>query len=86
MSCDCDLCKRERKTTLYYEDDKIWVVECESCHVPMAVWKEHKSSLAIMESEYIVRMALERIPIKMSGYKVDPVMRNIPEHVHVHFR
>ena len=37
----CDLCAAARLTPWWYEDDVCWIAECESCSVPMVVWKLH---------------------------------------------
>ena len=36
--------RRHRLTEWFYEDDECWVAECESCCVPMVVWKAHDPS------------------------------------------
>ena len=33
--------RRRRLTEWFYEDDECWVAECESCSVPMVVWRVH---------------------------------------------
>ena len=38
---NCELCEAAPITERYYEDDLCWVAECESCFVPMVVWKHH---------------------------------------------
>ena len=43
MSADpgCELCAAARFTEWFYEDDECWIAECESCSVPMVVWRVH---------------------------------------------
>ena len=31
-------------TEWYYEDEVCWIAECESCSVPMVVWREHDNA------------------------------------------
>lgn len=37
----CELCAAARFTEWFYEDDECWIAECESCSVPMVVWRVH---------------------------------------------
>ena len=37
----CELCEAARLTEWFHEDDDCWIAECESCSVPMVVWKIH---------------------------------------------
>ena len=38
---DCELCEAAPMTPWHHEDDICWVADCESCDVPMVVWKHH---------------------------------------------
>ncbi|MEY2965979.1 MAG: hypothetical protein RLY50_29, partial [Actinomycetota bacterium] len=38
---ECELCEAARMTEWFFEDDEMWIAECESCGVPMVVWREH---------------------------------------------
>lgn len=38
---NCDLCNLEMKTTWYKMNDKWAIIECETCHVPMIVYRPH---------------------------------------------
>lgn len=44
VSDDCELCEAARFTEWYYDDDECWIAECESCSVPMVVWRVHDAS------------------------------------------
>ena len=37
----CELCEAAPLTERFYEDDDCWIAECESCSVPMVVWRVH---------------------------------------------
>src|SRR6266545_5960910 len=37
----CDLCRADRITPWYHEDDICWIAECEICAVPMVAWRFH---------------------------------------------
>ena len=37
----CPLCRAERITTWYHEDDVCWIADCEICATPMVVWRWH---------------------------------------------
>ena len=39
----CPLCTLEKRTKWLYEDDTVVVLICETCGVPMMVWREHGS-------------------------------------------
>ncbi|MFH0883747.1 MAG: NAD-dependent epimerase/dehydratase family protein [bacterium] len=83
----CDLCglvfDEEIKTTKYYEDDQIVIVDCLICQVPMAVLKEHRATFT--EDE---KTRLEKTFFDLFGKegKPDWEQRRIPEHAHVHYR
>ena len=88
MSERCELCEAARFTTWYYEDDLCWVADCEVCDVPMVVWREHgasppEESLDLMIG-HLTRVATERFGPE--GFRVDAVMRQIPDHFHAHAR
>ncbi len=56
---DCALCRLvqdgELLTRLVYEDDRIIVVDCLVCRVPMAVLKTHRASFVEEEKAHIRR-------------------------------
>ncbi len=88
MSEGCELCEAARFTTWYYEDELCWVADCEVCDVPMVVWREHgasppQESLDLMIG-HLTRVATERFGAE--GFRVDAVMRQIPDHFHAHAR
>ena len=87
MSSSCDLCAAARLTPWWYEDDVCWVAECESCGVPMVVWKLHgaKPSPTLVEHmlSCLREVADEFGPPR---YWLDDTLRTIPDHYHAHAR
>ena len=47
----CDLCILKRKTNTYMDTKKFIILDCDSCLVPMAVWKEHTMEIDEHNSE-----------------------------------
>jgi hypothetical protein len=84
----CELCEAARITPWFHEDDVCWVADCEVCDVPMVVWKSHGPAPSDADRghmiEQLVRVATERFG--PDGFKVDDVMRQIPDHFHAHGR
>lgn len=94
MSADpgCELCEAARLTEWFYEDDLCWVAECESCSVPMIVWKRHDP-----DPPEEVRVVLRRVLSSVveghigwgslgSDWWWDDHLRSIPTHYHAHAR
>ena len=56
--------------------------------MPMVVWKQHGADPPELDLEHMItqrqRIADERFGV--DGYKVDRIMRQIPEHFHAHAR
>ena len=82
----CDLCRAERMTPWYHEDEICWVAECDVCETPMVVWRWHgvtppDDHLRHMQ-ERLRAVAAERV----GEFWVDGHMRNIPDHFHAHAR
>lgn len=84
----CDLCEAAPITRRYAEDDLCWVADCESCGVPMVVWRRHgaepqPAAVAHM-IDVLSRAAAERWGPE--GFRLDRQMRQIPDHFHAHAR
>jgi hypothetical protein len=84
----CELCEAARITPWHHEDETCWVADCEVCGVPMVVWKQHGN---VPPEDDVVHMigALERVAAEQFGevtFKIDRVMRQIPDHFHAHAR
>jgi hypothetical protein len=84
----CDLCKLEDKTEVYVEEEKYIILECDSCFVPMAVWKEHTMSLS-KEDEVMLERVLNEVAqefYQLNEYYIDKNQRSILDHLHWHAR
>ena len=82
----CMLCKAEKITPWFYEDEICWIAECEICAVPMVVWRFHGTQppdehLAHMR-EHVSDVAAREV----GAFFIDDHMRNIPDHWHAHAR
>lgn len=81
MPCPlCALIKGDVKSKWHIETDYFLVVDCITCRVPMAVLKRHDTKMADEE-----RMDLEAISRIFHDRHMRTEMREIPEHLHVHF-
>ncbi len=84
----CELCEAAPMSRWYHEDATCWVADCESCDVPIVVWKEHGAAPPDEDVEHmlsqLVRVATGRFG--SGGFSVDRVMRQIPDHFHAHAR
>jgi hypothetical protein len=87
MSTSCDLCAAARLTPWWYEDDVCWVAECESCGVPMVVWKLHGATPSPTLVEHM-RSCLREVADRFGPprYWLDDTLRTIPDHYHAHAR
>jgi hypothetical protein len=84
----CDLCEAAVITTRYYEDEECWIADCEICLVPMVVWRAHD---AAPPEEVRSRLGAHLAQVAdaalgQGAWRVDDVMRNIPDHYHAHAR
>jgi len=88
MTHSCELCEAARITAWHHEDDQCWVADCEICMVPMVVWKQHGATPPVDVREHML-VQLDRIATARfgaGGFKIDAVMRQIPDHFHAHAR
>jgi hypothetical protein len=82
----CDLCRAERRTRWYHEDDVCWIAECEICEVPMVVWRSHGTEPPAEQRAHMLDRLGEVAAAEFGEYYVDDHMRNIPDHYHAHGR
>ena len=84
----CDLCAAERRTTWFHEDETCWVAECLICRTPMVVWRRHGAEPPEAERAHMLARLAEVATARLGGgnYRLDPVMRRIPDHFHAHAR
>ena len=84
----CDLCKLERRTNVYEDNKALIIMDCDSCQVPMAVWKEHTMKIDKMD-ESIMRGMLVDVGYefyKGDSFRIDTIQNEIPDHLHWHAR
>jgi len=49
----CKLCRPiTKKTKWYYQDDKITILNCDRCIIPMWIWHKHQKNLTEDEIKY----------------------------------
>ena len=84
----CELCEAARLTEWFYEDDECWIAECESCSVPMVVWRVHDPRPARRRQGDAPRPAGRRRSAEHfeDEHYVDDNLRTIPTHYHAHAR
>jgi len=87
----CSLCLLERKTNVYIDNEYFIIMDCDSCHVPMIVWKEHTMDVPdpdkqIMEA-FLIEVANQFYESwDGKGYFIDKKQREIFDHIHWHAR
>ena len=84
----CELCEAAPLTPRHHADELCWIADCESCDVPMVVWRRHGAEPPADELDHMLG-ALERVAMERfgeGGFFVDRVMRQIPDHFHAHAR
>lgn len=83
----CELCVAVKMTTWYYEDATCWVAECESCSVPMVVWKQHDPNPpADLKDQMLGKLRGVADVHGPENYWIDDALRTIPDHYHAHAR
>ncbi len=87
----CDLCELKQYTPWYCRFDypfHFTVLDCDSCDTPMAVLGEHRA-VPTEEERLFMTEVLSLIARKKygeDGFVIDGVMRQIPDHCHIHAR
>lgn len=83
----CELCEAARFTEWFHEDDECWIAECESCGVPMVVWRVHDPSPPDDVKARLHARLAEVMAREFDGdHVVDDHLRTIPTHYHAHAR
>jgi len=77
----CELVKGDVKTRLYFEDDLLVCVDCLSCGVPMAVFKQHREP-----NETELALILFKVKDVFRNKEIDFGRRKIMDHFHIHLR
>ena len=87
----CDLCELKEYTPWYAsftQPFRFTILDCDSCDTPMAVLGEHRAEPTIEERTFMVE-ALALVARSKYGddeFIIDGVMRQIPDHCHMHAR
>jgi len=82
----CPLCRADRITPWFHEDEICWIAECELCAVPMVVWRWHGTAPPDEHVEHMRARLAGVAAAELGAHYVDGVMRNIPDHWHAHAR
>lgn len=82
----CQLCRAERITPWFHEDDVCWIAECEICETPMVVWRWHGVAPPADHVDHMHARLREVAAREVGDFWVDDHMRNIPDHWHAHAR
>jgi len=83
----CPLCRAERITPWYLDDELCWIAECDICCVPMVVLRDHDADPGpAVKAELHARLAEAVAGHFTFQHRVDDDMRRIPEHYHAHAR
>jgi hypothetical protein len=84
---DCPLCRAEKLSPWYLDDDLCWIAECTICTVPMVVLRAHvKEPDPATKAELHARLAGVVGEHFTFEHYVDDDMRQIPDHYHAHAR
>lgn len=78
---ECDLCKLEHKTSWYYEDSDFVILECDTCHVPMVVYKKHIIKMPERKIIYIKKLSYQIFGEQITFREEQ---RKIKDHWHIH--
>ena len=84
----CDLCLLKRKSNVYIDNEYFIIMDCDSCHVPMIVWKEHTMDVPDPD-EQIMEAFLTEVANRFyegKSYFIDKNQRAVLDHIHWHAR
>jgi hypothetical protein len=83
----CDLCEAAPLTQWFYSDEECWIAECESCFVPMVVWRTHDPQPDDATKQRLWAR-LETVMGEQCSFEfyIDDNLRSIPDHYHAHAR
>jgi hypothetical protein len=79
---NCPLCNMEHKTKWYYEDDVWLICDCDSCNMPMIVYRKHLAyeEVEVADLHYIINKCMG-----LFGHiRFRTEHRKIPDHFHWH--
>ncbi len=87
----CELCELKDYTQRYCDfvfPFKFTILDCDSCDTPMAVLGDHRVSPTDEERALMLEVlsAVGRAKYGIDNFVIDGVMRQIPDHCHIHAR
>ena len=85
---DCELCVLANKINVYIEDDNFIIMDCDSCFVPMIVWKDHTMSIPAPDVD-TMEIFLKKCAKQFYGdtpFFIDKKQRSVLDHLHWHAR
>ena len=85
---DCDLCLLQRKRNVYIDNKYFIIMDCDSCLVPMVVWKEHTMDVPEPDEQMMKAFLIEVSNQFYEGksYFIDKKQREVLDHIHWHAR
>ncbi len=78
---NCQLCDLKKITNWHFENDDFVVLDCDTCNVPMYVWRDHE-----FPSKIDVLLMINHSQKHFPDRKINFRRRKIPEHYHFHMR
>ncbi len=87
----CELCELREYTQQYAKfihPVRFTVLDCDSCDTPMAVLGEHRQVASPSERAIMIDAlsVIARAKYGAEKFVIDDVMRQIPDHCHIHAR
>ena len=87
----CELCELRDYTQRYCQfvhPFKFAILDCDSCDTPMAVLGEHRTTATEDEKNFMIEVlsVIARAKWGTDEFFIDDVMRQIPDHCHIHAR
>src|SRR5438105_552045 len=87
----CELCELRDYTQRYCDfvhPFRFTILDCDSCDTPMAVLGEHRVTPTNDERQFMIDVLSTIARAKYGGerFVIDGVMRQIPDHCHIHAR
>lgn len=87
----CELCELREYTQRYCAfvyPFRFTILDCDSCDTPMAVLGEHRATPTEAERAFMIEALslVAKAKFGDGGFVVDDVMRQIPDHCHIHAR
>ena len=81
----------KRKINVYIDNEYFIIMDCDSCQVPMIVWKEHTMDVPDPDKQ-MMKAFLTEVANQFyeswdgKGYFIDKNQRDVLDHIHWHAR